>query len=569
MGSRVTREGHDGQEMDDSGPPTGGSRQSSTNELDVGAVQGSTSALPGLTSPSSSSIALDDPLFTDNQPSSLDRVTSILSSTTTNSKASSASSQHSTQTLTDVKDHPARHSSVSLGTAGAVVSSNPSSPTCSPRGMPSPTPSAPAAAGGSGDLHQPPRRPTSSLEHQFHQQHTHPHSAYRLSTRPSNKRASSYSSSVLLLQQSQQVPAASSFTHAPGQLSSPPASSSHALAHASSISLPLTTSDQHLHLHSHATPQHHRPSSALQNQVGGVNDSAAASDEGHPSAPRSVENLMTATQPHPASSADRRGHASSTRSSHHHHHTNASEAISMRPSHNYGFSSASASAASSPSRRASMHLQPAHHYYRTSSPVEAELRDDHSGASSSNPSLYPYSSYHPSPLQHDSTSLPSTSSYQHQQINPAHGLPHGAQYHYFQRSPPHPTHHQPSPPSASSSPPTTTANLYRAPPSTSSIGFRPSPATSRQSSFNEASYSSLPVSPSTASRLAKGKGRSRNPSATSSGPAGADYIDTSTGFGYNDGTDLASDAGGGIENVRETDRLRSAKDALGRKMINQ
>jgi hypothetical protein len=84
-----------------------------------------------------------------------------------------------------------------------------------------------------------------------------------------------------------------------------------------------------------------------------------------------------------------------------------------------------------------------------------------------------------------------------------------------------------------------------------------------------------PLSPRAQAQVLKGKGRSRELSASSGDqplPKGFtidDQTDADNDTATDLGTDLASDAGNTTWDVRETDRLRSAKDAYGRRMINQ
>lgn len=82
---------------------------------------------------------------------------------------------------------------------------------------------------------------------------------------------------------------------------------------------------------------------------------------------------------------------------------------------------------------------------------------------------------------------------------------------------------------------------------------------------------SAPGSPRQQAQNLKGKGRSRELSGSSNDhPQARDFAtDEHTDLDPDTGTDLASDAGNTTWDVRETDKLRSAKDAYGRRMINQ
>ena len=97
-----------------------------------------------------------------------------------------------------------------------------------------------------------------------------------------------------------------------------------------------------------------------------------------------------------------------------------------------------------------------------------------------------------------------------------------------------------------------------------------SPLPSGNRSHTDPLHYMYPSSESAAAdKLSKGKGRSRNASASSSAERN-EYNDLSTDLDLDAGTDVASDATKELPwDVRETDKLRSAKDALGRKMINQ
>lgn len=79
------------------------------------------------------------------------------------------------------------------------------------------------------------------------------------------------------------------------------------------------------------------------------------------------------------------------------------------------------------------------------------------------------------------------------------------------------------------------------------------------------------TSPQKLAQSSKGKGRSRELSGSSNEhPHALDFAtDEQTDIDPDTGTDLASDAGNTTWDVRETDKLRSAKDAFGRRMINQ
>lgn len=85
------------------------------------------------------------------------------------------------------------------------------------------------------------------------------------------------------------------------------------------------------------------------------------------------------------------------------------------------------------------------------------------------------------------------------------------------------------------------------------------------------STSRRPLPPASPAQAGKGKGREREFSGSSNdNPQARDFaLDDQTDLEVDTNTDLASDAGNTTWDVRETDKLRSAKDAFGRRMINQ